>query len=86
MIEWLDQFVDTRAKRRHLLYLIALFACIPVSYTHLDGTLLDENHQLSQRNIQAIQRLHKAGINFMVDVYKRQPLQRRRKKELNSRF
>ena len=28
MIEWLDQFVDTRAKRRHLLYLIALFACI----------------------------------------------------------
>ena len=23
-IEWLDQFVDTRAKRRHLLYLIAL--------------------------------------------------------------
>ena len=28
MIEWLDQFVDTRAKRRHLLYLIALSACI----------------------------------------------------------
>lgn len=28
MIEWLDQFVDTQAKRRHLLYLIALFACI----------------------------------------------------------
>ena len=39
---------------------IKLVAC------DLDGTLLDENHQLSQRNIQAIQRLHKAGINFMV--------------------
>ena len=40
--------------------MIKLVAC------DLDGTLLDENHQLSQRNIQAIQRLHKAGINFMV--------------------
>lgn len=28
MIEWLDQFVDTRSKRRHLLYLIILIACI----------------------------------------------------------
>ena len=38
--------------------MIKLVAC------DLDGTLLDENHQLSQRNIQAIQRLHKAGINL----------------------
>lgn len=28
MIELLDRFVDTRAKRRHLLYLLALFTCI----------------------------------------------------------
>ena len=41
--------------------MIKLVAC------DLDGTLLDENHQLSQRNIQAIQRLHKEGIHFMVD-------------------
>lgn len=39
--------------------MIKLVAC------DLDGTLLDENHQLSQRNIQAIHGLHKAGITFM---------------------
>lgn len=39
--------------------MIKLVAC------DLDGTLLDENHQLPQRNIQAIHKLQQAGISFM---------------------
>ena len=39
--------------------MIKLVAC------DLDGTLLDEAHQLPARNIQAIHNLQQAGITFM---------------------
>ncbi|MFR6488184.1 MAG: HAD family hydrolase, partial [Clostridium sp.] len=39
--------------------MIKLVAC------DLDGTLLDEAHQLPLRNIQAIHNLQQAGITFM---------------------